>query len=91
MNGDVYDVAGTTSALTINAGSGSDTVNVGDFANTLDGLSGALAINGHGKTILTINDQGTTTDKIYNLTANLFTRAASASPRWSRNRSPIRA
>src|SRR4029077_3421248 len=56
--------------VTINTGSGGDTVNVGSPMNQLDSIRGAVTVNGRpgGNTALNINDQGSTSSQNYTLT-----------------------
>jgi hypothetical protein len=68
---------------TINGGSGGNHIfNVGSnssnpLVSTLDGIQGVLNVNGGGATdTLNINDQGSTTPHIYNITTTTFTRSA---------------
>jgi hypothetical protein len=65
------DVEGTSVPTTVNAGQGNAPVNVGDNANSLDGIQGALTVNGQtgASTALTISDQGTATDQAYDVFA----------------------
>jgi hypothetical protein len=59
---------------TINAAAA--TVNVGDTANTLDGIRGGLTINGQGKnTTLNVNDSGTLTAENYTVYADHMQRS----------------
>jgi hypothetical protein len=72
----VRGVLSTTTA-TINAGLGSDTVTVGNLANSLDDIGGPLAIDGQsGSNPLTIHDDGTGSAQSYTLGAVTFVRAA---------------
>jgi acrosin len=66
--------------ITIDTGSGKSTINVGSVANTLDGILGALTINGGvgGTNTLNINDQGSTTPHVYTQTATTLSRAGAA-------------
>ncbi len=58
--------------VTVNAGSsGSDTVNVGPFANNLDNVRGQVSVNGTGAAVtLTVFDQGNTADTTYTVTSS---------------------
>jgi hemolysin type calcium-binding protein len=60
---------------TINS-NGPDTITVGDSTNHLDGIQGALTVNGQlgGKTALVLADQGTTTNQVYELSATTVQR-----------------
>jgi hypothetical protein len=53
-----FNVQSTEAAtpVTLNAGVGGDSINVGDAANPLDGIQGALFVNGQRNTNLTFND-----------------------------------
>jgi hypothetical protein len=64
-------VESTTVPTTVKAGAGTVVINVGDSANRLDGIQAALTVNGQAGagTTLTINDQGTTTDQVYEIFA----------------------
>src|SRR5262249_31901650 len=57
---DTFNVQGTTAAIpvTVQAGSGSNTIKVGDTNNTLSAIQGAVTINGNNSTLLNLNDQG---------------------------------
>ena len=54
--------------------SGTDTVNVSDSQGRLDGIQGPLAVAGNGSTTLILNDQGTTTDQVYQVFATELDR-----------------
>jgi hypothetical protein len=79
--------AGTT--LTLDAGSGGDTVKVGDANNTLGGIQGALDVIGKGNTTLSFNDlggtPGTAPNQAYNysLAQNSFSRTGTATVTFS--------
>jgi hypothetical protein len=73
-------VDGTTGALTLNAQGAADNVFVGTVANPLDYLQGPLTINGQGSTILNVNDQGTSADKIYEVYAGTVKRVLNPGP-----------
>jgi hypothetical protein len=69
--------AGTTLAL--NTGAGNDTIIVGNAANSLDSVQGALSITGQGGTnTLKLNDQGSSAAHAYTLTANSVSRDGAA-------------
>jgi Ca2+-binding RTX toxin-like protein len=75
---DTVAVQSTTSVapVTINAGSGTDTITVSNTSNTLNGILGALTVNGQGGTdALNLADQGTSTAKSYTLTATTVKRS----------------
>jgi hypothetical protein len=59
--GNTFTVPSTAAApaATLSAGAGNNTVNVGNAANTLDDILGALIVNGQGgNTVLNLNNQG---------------------------------
>lgn len=64
-----------TTTTTINS-KGPDTITVGDSSNHLDEIQGALTVNGQlgGKTALVLDDQGTTANQIYELSASTVQR-----------------
>jgi hypothetical protein len=55
-----YNVESTLAGIpvTLNTGLGTDTVNVGGLANSLDLLQDGLTITGHGSTVVLFNNQG---------------------------------
>jgi hypothetical protein len=63
---------------TIDAGSGTNTVTVGDINDRLDSVLGPLTINGDKGTDLTINDQGNGQSQVYALSATNLTRQGMA-------------
>src|SRR5262249_16730947 len=68
--GNPVNIAGIAAgvAFTANTGGGSDTINLGDAAHTLNGFAGTLHVNGQGATdTLNVNDQGTATPLAYTL------------------------
>jgi hypothetical protein len=77
---DIFNVQGTLGLLTINAGPGATTVNVGSAANTLDPIQGQVNVNGRRgvPATLNINDQGSTTPHTYTQTATTFSRSLAA-------------
>jgi hypothetical protein len=79
--GNTFNVQSTAPGvnLAINAGAGSDIVNVGSAANSLDPIT-ALTVNGQGNTILNLNDQGTSVSQEYFVYADHVTRAAYTRP-----------
>jgi hypothetical protein len=89
--GNTYNVQSTPAgtALTLTAGSGGDTVTVGDANNTLGGIQGALNVTGKGNTTLSFNDLGGTPSTApnqaynYNLTQNSFSRTGTATVTYS--------
>ena len=61
--GNTYTIENTPAsiALTVSAGSGTDAVNVGGSAQTLDAILGAVTVNGKGaNTTVNYNDQNST-------------------------------
>ncbi|HZU38327.1 MAG TPA: hypothetical protein VFA18_20550, partial [Gemmataceae bacterium] len=69
--------AGT--ALTLNTGSGNDTVNLGSTATKLDTLQGPLIVNGQaGSDTLYFKDQGQTAGQSYTLTPSTVARPGMA-------------
>jgi hypothetical protein len=61
--------------VTLTAGSGKDTVNVGSATNTLDPIQGSIDVIGQGaNTTLNLTDAGTTTRKGYEITATTVKR-----------------
>jgi hypothetical protein len=73
--GNTFDVQSTPAGvnLTVNAGAGSDTVNVGSAANSLDPIT-AVTVNGNGSTVLILNDQGATGRTEYDVYSGKITR-----------------
>ena len=77
--GNTFTIASTYSATatTLNSGNGNDTVNVGSTANVLDGIQGALTLNGMshltGDT-LNITATGNAANHQYGLTDTTFSR-----------------
>jgi Ca2+-binding RTX toxin-like protein len=61
--------------VTVWAGTGGDTINAGNPADptqpattsTLAGIQGLLTVHGRGSSTLNLNDQGTTTDQVYDI------------------------
>jgi hypothetical protein len=62
-------VQSTAAATTVNAGAGTLLVDVSAQAENLDGIAGALTVNGAGSTPLIVNDQGSTTQEVYEVFA----------------------
>jgi hypothetical protein len=57
-----FNVQGSHGRLTLDAGFGTETINVGSTANTLDPIQGPVSVLGAlGGDTLNINDQGSTT------------------------------
>jgi hypothetical protein len=78
--GNVFNVQSTPAGFTTNilAGAGNDTVNVGNTANSLDGIQGPLFLNGEGGfNVLNINDQGSTGHSI-TVTSSTVQRSGAA-------------
>jgi hypothetical protein len=65
--------------LTIQAGAGTDTINIGTTTNTLDLLDGTITVKGGtGVDTLNINDQGSTTPHTYQQTLTTLDRSGAA-------------
>jgi len=76
-----YTVRGSAAGTptTVNAGGAGDNVTVGNAANSLADIQGALTLDGQaGTNFLTFNDQGATGSPSYALTANSLTRSGAA-------------
>jgi hypothetical protein len=72
-----YTAPGATT--TLNAGSGNDTINVGNSANRLDDIQGPVTVNGQGGTNhLNLIDSGQTAGQSYTLAGNTLTRPGMA-------------
>jgi hypothetical protein len=73
--GNTFNVQSTLAGvnLAINAGAGTDTVNVGSAANSLDPIT-AVTVNGNGRTVLTLNDQSATGRTEYDVYSGKITR-----------------
>src|SRR5262249_39827201 len=69
---DNVNVQGTSAATTVNIVAGLDEIDVGNLANSLDDLHGALTIPS--AYILQVNDQGTSSAQSYTLTGSAGTR-----------------
>jgi hypothetical protein len=68
-------------SLGLKAGTGGDVFLVGSTANTLDPIQGPLGIYGQGSnTILKVDDQGTTSQQVYGVSATQITRAPATTP-----------
>ena len=72
-------VEGTSTATTVNAGSGNTLVEVSPTAEDLDALAGALTVHGGGATHLVIDDQNNLANKTYTIAGGTFQRTGSAS------------
>ena len=76
--GNTFNVTSTGSrpTLTINTGTGSVQVNIGDATNTLNSILGNVSVvKGTGSATLKINDQGSSANHAYTLGANSFGRS----------------
>jgi hypothetical protein len=80
--GNTIDVIGTLAGtpVTVNAGAGTDAVNIGSAANSLDAIQGSVTVSGNGRTTLTLNDQGTTDREEYDVHSTQITREPITSP-----------
>ncbi len=79
VTNDVFNIQSTplNVPLTVRSGGGNDMFNVGDANNRLDGIRGALTLDGQaGIDALFLNDQGNTTSHTYALLAASLTRTA---------------
>jgi serralysin len=76
----VLGIDSTTPLTVVDRGTNT-TVNVGNAANRLDDLHGPLTVTGAGTTTLNVKDQGTTTDKAYEIYANTVKRVLNPDPR----------
>jgi hypothetical protein len=77
-SGNIFDVQSTAAGtpVTIRAGAGSDTINVGDASNTLGGIQGALTVNGQGaNTKLDVNDSGNNVSENYTVSPAMIQRS----------------
>jgi hypothetical protein len=76
---DIFNVQSThaTTVTTLNTGLGANVVNVGSLApatgGIVDGIQGALILQGSGNDTLNVDDTGTTADKTGTLTATTLT------------------
>jgi hypothetical protein len=78
-----FNVEGTAAgtSMTINAGSGGDTFNVGSPTNTLDPIQGAVSVVGQGaNTTLNVHDDGTLASQDYAVYATSIHRFGVAAP-----------
>jgi hypothetical protein len=78
VGSDAFNIQGMPKALTVNAGLGNDTINVGSLTNSLNGLSGNLQFVGGGTNTLNVNDQGTTTPQTYLINRGFIERESGA-------------
>src|SRR5262249_55575615 len=71
---------GSSGSLIVNAGLGSDIINVGSADNLLDPIQGLVTVNGRAgsSTTLNINDQNSTTAHTYTQTATTLSRTGAA-------------
>jgi parallel beta-helix repeat protein len=74
--GNTFNLLSTAAGMasTINAGTGSDVINVGSAANgTVDPIQGSVTVNGQGvNTTLNVNDQGANSNMGYDLYGNMI-------------------
>lgn len=71
-----FTVRSTSAATTLNAGSSFEEIAVGNIANSLDEVRGALTVNNGGRLIL--NDHGDANANSYTVTSTQVTRVGSA-------------
>jgi hypothetical protein len=79
--GNTFDVTGTVpgTPVTLQTGSGLDTVNLGSSTSTLDPIQGPLNVNGRGSnTTLNVIDQQATANEIYTIWDNSINRSGMA-------------
>jgi Ca2+-binding RTX toxin-like protein len=76
ITGNQFFVQGTSAETTLDLGSEFDVVAVGNDANSLDDIGGALNIVGGGS--LALNDQGDTSGQTYTVNANTIARSGAA-------------
>ncbi|MGH7139683.1 MAG: hypothetical protein ACREHD_28420, partial [Pirellulales bacterium] len=69
-----YDVEGASAPTTLNVGAGLGSVNVSPQSQNLDGIRGALIVNGNGATPLVVNDQNN--PNFYTPTQDTITNSA---------------
>ena len=79
VTANVVNVEGTSTATTVNAGSGNTLVAVSPTAENLDALTGALTVHGGGATHLVVDDQNNLANETYTITSGTFQRTGSAS------------
>jgi hypothetical protein len=60
--------------VTIHAGSGTNSVTVGSSTNSIDPIQGLVTIDGQGGTVLTVNDQATSSQEEYDVYATQVLR-----------------
>jgi Ca2+-binding RTX toxin-like protein len=78
---DTYNITSTLAVtpMTLHAGTGNDTVNVGNATTPLDAMKGALTLDGMaGSDVLNVNDQATPAGHLYTLNGNTLTRDGAA-------------
>jgi hypothetical protein len=65
--GDTHTISveGTGPATTIDAGTGTDTIAIGDVGDNVNAVAGPLTVNGNGKTVLTVDDSGNVPTSTY--------------------------
>jgi uncharacterized repeat protein (TIGR01451 family) len=75
---DTLDVLSTDAAtiVTLHGGGGDDTVNLGDSANSLDGLAGAVTVNGDDGSgdVVHVSDVANAADRTYSVGGNSIAR-----------------
>jgi hypothetical protein len=82
-SGNVFNVeaAAAGTPVAVNAGAGSDTVNVGSAANSLDAIRSGLTVNGQGGVnALHVEDQGSAGREEYDVHSTQITRELITSP-----------
>jgi hypothetical protein len=80
--GDTFNISSTVAnaTTTINGGAGNDTFSVGQ--NDVAGIQGPLVLDGGaGSNSVTVNDQGTSADKYYEIYADAVKRVLNLNPR----------
>jgi hypothetical protein len=81
-SGNTFNIRGTVTPTTVNAGSGSATINVGSQApgtgGTLSGISSPLTLNGSGATTLSLDDSGDAIGRVGQLNATTVTGLGAA-------------
>jgi PKD domain len=81
---DTVTIRATTGLLTVNAGDGNDVVKIGSITHNLNGIQGAVTVNGQaGTDTLNIDDQGSLTPHVYTQTATTLSRSGAATITFS--------
>jgi hypothetical protein len=77
---DAVNLLGTTFPVTINSasGSGADVITLGDSADRLSGITGAVTVNAAPTDALILNDQGFTSGRTFTITDTTITWDASS-------------